>query len=358
MLMEEWEYDDTDEWEYDEEEIEEAIQAEAERERQARFRNMPAICQKCRWLDWYYTEECTHRAWPQNGRCRLFARDWHFRPHWLWLIWIRLQFRWWELTHWPYWREEKKRYMPLDWQHPLYNTLMWWRKVGLDRQVRAWLQDNGPERTVAYCMFHLNRQARYGGQHKYLIYRMKNHLVRLLYEQGFCAQTTLQIQRMKCWNCDGTGEDEWHDHEPCWKCDGTGVFRQHYLYRFVFDILGRRYVWHQPKSLVAWPVTVEMAGPSEYRSGGGGEWLDEDIQELYMMVVWEYLRQHSVSEKDIEFQFPTLRSSLRADWLNSRLRRRLHRRWSKIQGQWRNVKRLWIFAQTGDWPDESEEIPF
>lgn len=355
----------TEEWEYEEE----AIQAEVERLGRERYMRMPEICRRCRWLDWYYLEACTHSRWPENGKCALFSRNIpYFKPRRLWLWAINHQYLWWQVSNWRYLRSEKQRYRPWGWKPRFYNVRMYVCRLRLGRQARAWMRGNGAERTVAFCMFQLNRHARQGRDKKHLIYQFKNHLVRLFYEQGLCTQTTLQVQKMECWDCNGTGED-WHD-EPCWKCGGTGIYRQHHLYRFVFDVQGRRYVWHQPKGLVTFPVRVAMAGVGEYRAGRNGyAWLEQDQRELYMMVVWEYLRAHGVTERDVNFRFPTLRKSLRADWLNSKMRRRWHKRTDRIRKMWGNARRLWTFASTGvtqgleaallvlDEHDE-DEIPF
>ncbi len=236
-----------------------------------------------------------------------------------------------------------------------YNTRMWLHKIRLTHQVRAWMCGNGPERTAAHCMYYLNSLARYGGRHKFLIYQFKNHLIKLFYEQGLCTQVTLQRQTMECWSCNGTGEF-WLGEE-CWKCGGTGIYRQHYLYRFVFNIHGKRYIWHQPNGLVSWPVAVAMAGLGTYQSNHSGDiWLNDRVAELYTLTVWEYLRQHGITEPAMRYNFPTLWRSLRVDWLNSTLRRRWYA--GRIYSAWNAIKRLWAFAQTGIYPMTEDEIPF
>lgn len=346
----------TEDWEYEEE----AIQAEAERLSRERYMRMPGICRRCRWLDWYHLKECSHHRWPENGRCALFSRALpYFKPRWLWLGAIGAQYRWWQVRTWRYWQSEKHRYRPMGCMgclHRFYNLRMYVRKLRLGRQARAWLRGNGAERTAAYCMFYLNRHARGSGEKKHLIYQFKNHLVRLFYEQGLCTQTTLQVQQMECWDCNGTGED--CNDNLCMKCGGTGVYRQHQLYRLVFDVQGRRYVWHQPKGLVTFPVRIAMAGMGEYRAERNGYALDQKQRELYMMVVWEYLRAHGVTERDVNFRFPTLGSSLRADWLNSKMRRRWRKRTDGVRTLWGNAKRLCTFVKTGEMPALEDEIPF
>ena len=56
-------------------------QIEAER-RQAYFDSQPAICQKCRWLD--YEFGCNQTAYPINDKCYLFANRKFLKPLWLW----------------------------------------------------------------------------------------------------------------------------------------------------------------------------------------------------------------------------------------------------------------------------------
>ena len=242
---------------------------------------------------------------------------------------------------------------------------LWLHKVRLQREARAWLRGGGPEKVAACCMWQLNRHVRGAGRSTAgQIYDLKNHLVRIFYQRGLCASASLQVQKMECWDCNGTGETGWVDSEPCWKCGGTGVYRQHVLFRFVFDVGGKRYVWHQPKSLVTWPVTVAMAGLGAYEAKYAGDtWLDTDQRELYMLALREYLRLRGVPERVLPYLIG-LRDALRAEWRESRPARRLRAArdgWRKVK---RNARRLAEFLRTGAFPEpdnpgwDESEIPF
>ena len=122
----------TEPWEYEDE----AIQAERERLSHERFMRMPEICRRCRWLDWYHLEECTHHRWPENGRCAIFSRLIpYFKPRRLWLWAINNQYRWWH--NWRYWRSEKRRYRPMGWKPRFYNLRLYVHKLRLGRQGRG-----------------------------------------------------------------------------------------------------------------------------------------------------------------------------------------------------------------------------
>ncbi len=76
--------------------MEEAIRDYQDKQSQARYNRMPALCKRCRWLDWYYVEGCTHSRWPQDGRCALYTRDVYFRrPQWLQFLFWRVQYAIW-----------------------------------------------------------------------------------------------------------------------------------------------------------------------------------------------------------------------------------------------------------------------
>ena len=139
------------------------------------------------------------------------------------------------------------------------------------------------------------------------------------------------------------------------------IYREHQLYRFVFEVDGRRYVWHQPKTLVTFPVQLTLRRETEYQAAEVSRYdalMEKDQRELYMMTVWEYLRAHGVTEKDVWFRFPSLRRSVRADWLNSKMRRKWRKRTTGVRKMRDNVKRLWVVARTGEMPALEDEIPF
>lgn len=89
-------FSDEHEWEYDDET--EQMQAQAASDE--RFARMPKLCQRCRWLDWYYLEDCSYGLMPINGKCEKFCRDYHFvfrLPRPLRLLWWDWQYKLWSL---------------------------------------------------------------------------------------------------------------------------------------------------------------------------------------------------------------------------------------------------------------------
>jgi len=97
----------------------------------------------------------------------------------------------------------------------------------------------------------LNIHARNGAERheKEAIYLLKNHLVRVLYERGYCVAASHAVQEQECW---GTWNYDCGPHCP--KCGGTGIYRTYELIRFTFVVNGQRFTWHQPAGLVDWPV--------------------------------------------------------------------------------------------------------
>lgn len=92
------EVEDDHEWEY----YEEAIQDDLRRESIERLHRMPIICQRCRWLEWYYFEECSRGLHPINGKCNMHCRDYGFVYHLpgsLRLLWWNIQYRIWAYWH-------------------------------------------------------------------------------------------------------------------------------------------------------------------------------------------------------------------------------------------------------------------
>lgn len=80
----------------------EALTHAAQQEKDQRFHRMPITCQKCRWLDWYHTEDCVHCNRPIHAHtdhewCSLFAPDSTF-PGPLWLVRLawRIQYAFWK----------------------------------------------------------------------------------------------------------------------------------------------------------------------------------------------------------------------------------------------------------------------
>lgn len=133
----------------------------------------------------------------------------------------------------------------------------------------------------------LNIHARNGAERdeKESIYKLKNHLVRVLYEQGYCVAASHAVQELPCW---GTLNYDCGPH--CRKCGGTGVYRRWKLIRFTFVVNGQRFTWHQPAGLVDWPVefTKEEWGTYETDESKSGRRPFPDAKSLHTAVyqVW------------------------------------------------------------------------
>lgn len=89
------------------------------------------------------------------------------------------------------------------------------------------------------------------------IYKLKNAFVRRMHESGYCARVERHIDEKPCW---GLPYDT--THRSC--CGGTGIYSTQRYYCFYFYVAGREYSWHQPESLVTWPVElgIERAMPT------------------------------------------------------------------------------------------------
>lgn len=231
---------------------------------------------------------------------------------------------------------------------------LWLKERQWTRETKAWLRHND-ERIVANAMFHLNHLAPHlYGEKRMVIYQLKNRLVETLYKRGFCKRVTQEKQTFECWDCDGTGED--YDGDSCWKCAGTGTYREHTLYRFVFEIHGRWYVWHQPARYVTWEV--ETRGEVGQFQGGQHS-VDSShykTAHLYIRLIHAYLRQCGIPASELPKGYRA-RDMVRDLWHDTRLYRRW--RWHirpVLQDRLYNLKRLIHYINTGSW--EIEEIPF
>jgi hypothetical protein len=77
--------------------MEEAIRDYQEQQRQERYERLPALCKRCRWLDWYYVEGCVHWRYPQDGKCALYTRHIYFHhPQWLQFLAWNIQYAIWD----------------------------------------------------------------------------------------------------------------------------------------------------------------------------------------------------------------------------------------------------------------------
>lgn len=120
---------------------------------------------------------------------------------------------------------------------------------------------------VAEGLFNLNRYAKHdtcSRAHKEEIYGLKNDLVKALFEGGHCTGWNHheivkpeKILYCYCSSYDDDGGFDCDDVGGCARCHYTGIYRRlpELRVRFVafrFEIIGRRYTWHQPAETVAW----------------------------------------------------------------------------------------------------------
>lgn len=234
------------------------------------------------------------------------------------------------------------------------------------KEAQQWIKAGG-ERVVANALFHLNRHARKTWYYRDGIYGLKSLLIEHWYTSGQCVAAYQQRQNLICWDCGGTGEDGWHDYDVCEKCNGTGVYRSHILYKFVFRFGGKFYNWHQPASIVDYPVRVanDYEAPDEYHGESPGHELSAETLAIYVTVLGEYLSMQGVIPRcdfehvpktllgavyqDIEHWF----SNTKAGWAIWRGKQRV-KRWHE------NIRALWHYADTGEMrPSPTlDDIPF
>jgi len=223
-------------------------------------------------------------------------------------------------------------------------------------EARAWVNHNGLP-LVADCIYRLNRFAPDAYPYRSAIYQLKNRFVRQLYLLGLCQSASLQRQHMVCWSCGGTGE--FNDWDECRKCDGTGVYATHTLYKFVFNINGHRYSWHQPERLVDWPVALTTPDKGEYLADPKPITLDREQASLYMAAIYVWLRSQGIPARELP-AIPSLRSAIRQELFNSTpyqrwlsYRNRIARRLRRIQ-----FALISINVIDGPAPLDEDEIPF
>lgn len=167
---------------------------------------------------------------------------------------------------------------------------------------------------AAEALFRANRAAKQGlGQSE--TYMLKNHLVRLFYQKGYCLRTIKAVQTLECWHTQGYVEG-W---DPvCRKCGNTGVYAQHELYHFTFSIGGKAYNWHQPERLVDWPVKIS-AEPVIYNQRAVEVEDYGDAQaERDQMLLYVYLRMAGIAKTDMLPGLIDFRTAWRGDWRQSR----------------------------------------
>ena len=99
LLEEDQDYDEH-EWEY----MEEALADARQRESEERYKRMPELCQRCRWLEWYHLEDCSWHMLPiVNGECPKYCRDYKFvfrLPACVRYLWWNVQYKVWSLRQW------------------------------------------------------------------------------------------------------------------------------------------------------------------------------------------------------------------------------------------------------------------
>jgi hypothetical protein len=236
----------------------------------------------------------------------------------------------------------------------------WFKQAKTHRYARQWLTHIDNDKLAAHCLFYLNRIARRSSNQarKHFIYTCKNHLLRLFYERGYCVDLTQQRQGLRCWHTRDYNEG-YEDY--CEKCDNTGWYRLHNLYRFVFVVGGHRYVWHQPESLVTWPVTLTEAEVSEYK-----EYISEPtgfttvLGDLYRAVLYQHLLSQGVPRSDLP-PVLTLRGALRDEWYwNVQYRFSPRRNWSELR-YWAKRKwerfAVWLERQAKLKPGDKARVP-
>lgn len=84
-------------------------------------------------------------------------------------------------------------------------------------------------------------------------YPLKN---KLLKKHGVWDGHDLQEIEHYCWNCEGTGIDEWHDRGQCSSCNGTGIYRTVEVVLIRYR-LGNK-VYHSPTDIPAVQVAPKI----------------------------------------------------------------------------------------------------
>lgn len=179
----------------------------------------------------------------------------------------------------------------------------WWvgAKMITQHQIDRWHGSRDARDMVAVCesMLYLNSYAKTRMSHfKYPIYRIKNRVTRKLYRELVPTRVIREWQVLTCNRCNGTGQyfSRWNDDDICRRCDGSGIYNRVELFRFVFNVNGQRFEWHQPAGTVDFPVFVE---DSDKVINGliGGRYDDFDSHKAVraMATVNAYLGRHAVS---------------------------------------------------------------
>lgn len=218
----------------------------------------------------------------------------------------------------------------------------WVEKERLFAQARRRLEKGNADQLAAESMFRLNRAAK-GGWSESSTYEMKNHLVRILYQKGYCTRVLMAVQTLECWHTRGYMEG-WTDHCP--KCNGTGVYARHELYHFTFLVGGVRYTWHQPSRLVDWPVT--LTGEMMAYDAHEPEEIDVDGWKLAedQALVYVYLQQAGVQMRAVK----PLREAVWNDYLE--IKRDV---WNWYWMRTRKIRR-WLRGKNEPWAETLRKV--
>lgn len=76
--------------------VDEAIEHDR---KQTYFNSQPKICQKCRWMDWYYEFGCTQQVYPIEDKCYMFANHKLFKPL-FWFNQFDIHYQLWKVKIW------------------------------------------------------------------------------------------------------------------------------------------------------------------------------------------------------------------------------------------------------------------
>lgn len=173
-------------------------------------------------------------------------------------------------------------------------TRIWLREQMVLRKARLLLQRRGLP-LVCYAMFRLNRHAQTlyrENPAKDRIYALKNHLVRHLYESGYCVSAKLHVQNFPCWGYDREGCD------GCERCNYTGIYRSIRLYSFRFQVGDRSFSWHQPQGLVTWNVALTDDAATAYETKFNKNIVSVRGDRLRLLVALVYVYLESVGIGD------------------------------------------------------------
>ena len=179
----------------------------------------------------------------------------------------------------------------------LYKTSTWieWHAAKIAATTAL---HHKPDVTAALCLWFLNQHAYAGGEDKFAIYQLKDQLLKLFYNRGYCRSVKLEKQTMTCNNCDENGITVagFFRGRKCVRCNGTHIHRQHLLFAFHFVIENTNFLWHQPVSLVDWlkPDPSETTGVYVERDGITNPELSHDELVKNFAVVYLFLQRHGV----------------------------------------------------------------